>query len=279
MPRINVENKWWFDSRRSKLGIKLGSMDMADGVALRFWRLAIDHAMSGSIPAEVFDTQEYAKEMIEVGLAERRDDAVYIRGSDDCFEWYVTGINQRSEAGKRRANTAKRDSKGRLLPRQECNENIQRPSSDYPAVTSGHQPSSSSSSSKNNTNTYAQTTFAQSPEDLLKQSGNTTKGVLKGSSRFDLESLYQGYPRKVGKGKGISKLRSMLTKQEDYDSVGIAIRNYASYCKTHGIEPRFIKHFSTFVNEWRDWLDPDPSVMTPKITKGLPTTLRKVEFV
>ena len=72
-------------------------------------------------------------------------------------------------------------------------------------------------------------------------------------SKFDLEALYQKYPRKIGKKKGLEKLSKEINTQEDYDKINIAINNYISYTQNDNL--KFIKHFSTFVSDWKDWLD------------------------
>lgn len=69
-----------------------------------------------------------------------------------------------------------------------------------------------------------------------------------------LESLYFSlYPRKIGKTKGISKLLSSMKSDEDLALLEKSIKNYAEHVA--GKSPEYIKHFSTFASEWRDWVD------------------------
>ncbi len=86
--------------------------------------------------------------------------------------------------------------------------------------------------------------------------GISTKGV-KGEDDINsqLENLYNLYPRRLGKKKGLAKLRVILNKDGAFEQVQFAIKNYVAYCQRLKLEDKFIKHFDTFVNSWEDWLD------------------------
>lgn len=73
--------------------------------------------------------------------------------------------------------------------------------------------------------------------------------------KFDIELLYQRYPRKLGKKAGLARLAREIVSQADYDALTAAIDNYAALCQKEGTEEKFIKHFSTFSNCWRDYVD------------------------
>lgn len=73
---------------------------------------------------------------------------------------------------------------------------------------------------------------------------------------FDFESLYQKYPRKIGKQDGLKRCRAQIKSEEDYRLLSTAIDHYRNYIRTQGFEEKFIKHFSSFMSSWRDWLDP-----------------------
>jgi hypothetical protein len=76
-------------------------------------------------------------------------------------------------------------------------------------------------------------------------------------SDFDFEGLYLKYPRKEGKSEGLRKLAREIQTRDDFEALGQAIVRYRDHVVKAGTEPKFIKHFSTFVNHWRDWLDPE----------------------
>lgn len=92
-------------------------------------------------------------------------------------------------------------------------------------------------------------------------------------NNFDFEGIYEGYPRKVGKQKGILSCRSQIKTKEDFDLLARAVSRYREHLKREGTAPKYIKHFSTFMASWRDWLDPDAGVAesfenVPKKTGG-----------
>lgn len=72
---------------------------------------------------------------------------------------------------------------------------------------------------------------------------------------FDLEVIYTNYPRKLGKTRGLAKLKTAIKTQADYDDLTLAVANYSKAIQ--GTETRFVKHFSTWVTEWRDWVKPE----------------------
>lgn len=74
---------------------------------------------------------------------------------------------------------------------------------------------------------------------------------------FDFEALYQKYPRKEGKSAGIKTCKAQVKTEDEYELLSRAISRYAEHCASNVREVRFIKIFSTFMNQWRDWLDPE----------------------
>jgi hypothetical protein len=73
--------------------------------------------------------------------------------------------------------------------------------------------------------------------------------------KFDFESVYRDYPRKLGKSPGLKKCRTHVKTEADYESLKYAIERYKQHCASNHVEAKFIMHFSTFMNQWRDWLD------------------------
>lgn len=76
-------------------------------------------------------------------------------------------------------------------------------------------------------------------------------------SDLDFDSAYFLYPLKKGKQKGLIKLKKEITTVEDLELFKKAIEQYSADLKKNKTESKYIKHFSTFANEWRDWLEPD----------------------
>lgn len=96
-----------------------------------------------------------------------------------------------------------------------------------------------------------------SPHDSLVQ-GPKGRPPHKGRAAppaFDFEALYQLYPRKEGKTRGLTKCKKEIKTQEDYDNLRKAILTYNKI--NHGKDKDYIKHFSSFMGVWRDYLDPN----------------------
>jgi len=70
---------------------------------------------------------------------------------------------------------------------------------------------------------------------------------------FDLESLYQAYPKKEGKKKGIEKFKSIINTQDKFEQVKKAIYNYSSLVIEK--DSQYIKQFSSFSSVWEDYLE------------------------
>jgi len=80
----------------------------------------------------------------------------------------------------------------------------------------------------------------------------------------DIEKIYaELYPLKKGKQKGVAKLAKELKTDQDIENFKQAVTRYSASIK----DPNYIKHFSTFANEWTDWLDKDAgkATITPKV--------------
>lgn len=109
-------------------------------------------------------------------------------------------------------------------------------------------------------NTYAQ---ISKTEDQTKQVAQ--KQVLSDSV---IESIYKEYPRKVGKAKGLAKLKSQLKTQTDLELCVRALAKFKKYHIDKGTLGEYIPHFSTWVSSWKDWLDEDVGAIDPRIKTG-----------
>jgi hypothetical protein len=76
-------------------------------------------------------------------------------------------------------------------------------------------------------------------------------------SKFDLEKIYNAYPKKVGKAVGIKKLTEQVKTEDDFLKALSGAENYAEYHKRSETDPQYIKLFSTWCNQecWEDVLD------------------------
>lgn len=76
---------------------------------------------------------------------------------------------------------------------------------------------------------------------------------------FDFESAYNLYPLKKGKTPGLKKLSRDIKTEADFENLQKAVFNYSEEIRLNNTPPQFIKHFSTFANQWLDWVDFIPS--------------------
>jgi len=227
MPRINIEDELWHDARFKAFSRKVGSEVMAIGSLIVAWRAAQSYFKVNKIgiPVDQFKLLENWEMMLECRMAEDRGEFIYFNGSAKAFNWLLG----KSDFGKLGGIESARVKRGFV-------EIIDKKVKQTQADSSRLQPSSSSSSSSSNSNTKKKTIVAFAP---------------------DFESLYQSYPLKKGKMRGLKQCGIQITTREDFDSLSKAILNYREDCRKNKTEPKYIKHFSTFLNEWRDWTDPD----------------------
>lgn len=72
---------------------------------------------------------------------------------------------------------------------------------------------------------------------------------------LDFEQLYEQYPRKRGKLMGMRKLKSEIKTAEDLALFSKAMNNYIMECLKDKTEIKYVKHWATFCNNWRDYLE------------------------
>lgn len=230
MARLNVEEKIWADQRFLDLCLLLKSRALAIGSLVCAWRVSQQLYKQNVLTISIEDWKKnrLPDELIQVGLAELQDGGVYVCGTKEYFSW-INSFKERGKLGgiasssKRLANAKLMHSKSTLKLKQ-----IQ------PSLLS----SPSSLLSSQNTNTIAQQ-------------------VERDSQSFDFEIVYQRYPKKVGKQRGLSIAKKQIRSLADFESLQLAIENYKKYLEEQKTEPQFIKHFSTFMGSWRDWLSPE----------------------
>ncbi len=65
---------------------------------------------------------------------------------------------------------------------------------------------------------------------------------------FDFEAVYrEHYPRKEGKEKGLEQCRRQIRTQADFEAFTAAVKAYAAKVAREGTEPKYVKHFSSFM--------------------------------
>lgn len=87
-----------------------------------------------------------------------------------------------------------------------------------------------------------------------------SKGIsnnINNNITLNFEEIYNAYPRKVGKAKGHDVFKREIKTLADFENLRLAVEKYTRHVTKEKTEAKYIKHFSTFMNSWRDWLDPD----------------------
>lgn len=74
-------------------------------------------------------------------------------------------------------------------------------------------------------------------------------------SEKDLEEFYSHYPRKQGKTPGMRTARAQIKTHDDLERLRQALVHYKLYLKAQGVAKEYVMHFSTFMTQWKDWLD------------------------
>lgn len=87
MARINVEDSLFTDARYEILAEKYGRY-AATGMIVHAWKMAQKYFLSEQklIPVELWELSKL-QPIEECGLAEKRPDGIYVKGSHDQFEW------------------------------------------------------------------------------------------------------------------------------------------------------------------------------------------------
>lgn len=75
-------------------------------------------------------------------------------------------------------------------------------------------------------------------------------------NKFDLDELFNTYPRVQKKTLSLDMLSALVSDQLIYDELKTAIKRYSDDCQNKGTEAAHILTFPNFLAEWRDWLDP-----------------------
>ena len=243
--RINVESEWFSDPRRTRLADIVGNFYLADGLAINAWVLAFHFWKKRElIPHHAWSGSGLPESLFECGLAENRPEGIYVRGCSSHFEWYHKKCDalkkNASKAGKKSAQM-RREKYGTAQPNAknpEPNPNGSRTDGERTPNASNASSSSSSSSSSSKKNNI----YRSSDDDPFE---------------INLEKVYDAYPLKKGKSKGMDKLRKQIKTKSDLQKLEKAVENYKRSVEKDrrlGFKELNYKHFSTFVGEWMDWV-------------------------
>lgn len=76
----------------------------------------------------------------------------------------------------------------------------------------------------------------------------------------DFAIFWSSYPRKIGKSKAKKIFERAVKEGAKTEDIVFARDAYRKYLTDNKIEPQFILHASTFMNQWADWLASDAGV-------------------
>lgn len=68
------------------------------------------------------------------------------------------------------------------------------------------------------------------------------------------EAMYQDYPKKKGKKRGMTRLKTICKSEHIQNNVWNAIWNYSRYCDETLKPFQYQKQFDSFLGEWEDWV-------------------------
>ena len=245
MARLNIEDSIYKDIRFIELIVKMGSVDAALGILVRSWALAQKWYLkgSGNIPIDEWNKQKLNDAILTVGLASIVDEKwVHVAGKEEQFKW----LKQCSDAGKRSALSKSTTVVGSLS-------NLEGSSTSY-------------SSSYSNKELYNTPEAKPKKPRSAKADAWTKLPLLVGLC----ELVKQHYPRQEGRTAGLNKLVGQINTDADLELITQAIINYSNKQKAMNTEEKFIKHFSSFVTVWKDWVDlsHDKPTMTKVYEQG-----------
>lgn len=225
---------------------------MADGAAVRFWRMGQDYWKENrqAIPKHCFDLLGCAAALLESGLAIVEGDFVHVRGASKAYEWLEKRKAAGAKGGRKSAQRS-RDLAGKLQakPKHEpsktqANMEQNQPSYSYSSSSSF---SSSPSSSNSNSNSYSK---------------NNNAGIrIEYPEQFD--QLWALYERKGDKKASFEEFKKQKLNEQEVEQLKVAIKNYQEEKPEHVYRKDFERYLKT---DWRENLTtrPKQEVKTPK---------------
>lgn len=171
MARINIEDSLFTDVRFQKVCEKIGKTQ-----AIGFWVLIAQQAQkywgAGKlpIPNDILGFLEIPKEFFDFGMLKKDDENGYfLRGSEDCFDWYLSKRENGKRGGRPKNNNLHKPN----LTENEPSKKLLEPSYSYSCSISYSNSCSKEESSKlnNSVNNFPEKVFSGA-EDLRGSSSS-----------------------------------------------------------------------------------------------------------
>lgn len=227
---VRIDASAFTDPRFKILGSLIGSDRFrAIGCMAMVWSHCTEHqarTLSAEVIDALTDVEGFSESMVRAGLGERIEDGIRICGTKGRIEWLATKRKNARKGGE--ANRAKWGSK-------------REPKGDPKGSRTGaeREPIGSTTGEPNGSPLTLALTLVPEEEKTI--------------ARFDFERLYESYPRKEGKKKGLEKAKAMVKTAAEYERLRLAIEAYAAKVRRERIEEKFVKHFATFMSCWEDY--------------------------
>lgn len=249
MARINIDDSIFSDPRFLCACDEIGRF-AAMGEFVYIIKLAQKYWVDGEqgIPKNIYALSKFSDCFISVGLVKDMGDAFYLAGSKEYFSW-ISAKKENGKKGGRPKSTEPNNSeiakatdnlKKAKVILAKANESYENPLTLPLTLTPD-----------NNINTSAEADRVE----------------------FDFEKIYENYPCKEGKAKGIAKLKSTIKSQKKFDDFRKSAWNYMKSVESR--DKKYIKHFDTFVNCWTDYVDLAPEPDKKQATTSLKSRLLK----
>ena len=83
---------------------------------------------------------------------------------------------------------------------------------------------------------------------------DTIQKIIKHTA-FDFDAVWNKYPRRIGKKEALRHFNASVKTEEDYKNIQKALENYLHSDQVTKGEIQYIKHGSTWFNNWQDYID------------------------
>lgn len=276
MARVNLEQRLFAEGRLHHLASLIGSTTHeAIGILAYLWHDSQELGKNAATAREIViwcrwkeveldryyansENELKAEQLIsalkESGYIENIDETLYaIRGNEkqiQSLDHYRGEEHKRvsSLGGRARAQNATRDSHGHFKSSRENGASQpvgEETPNEIPAIQPNDQPGVAS----------------ENPAVTSRNSIQSNSIQIK-NPEFDFDSLYQLYPKKVGKQDGLRECGKQIKTPDDFAELKAAVERYREYVTRTPVNGEFIpapKDFSTFMRHgrWRDCLEPD----------------------
>lgn len=253
--RVNLDTEAYEDPRFARLGLALGApQEFAHDVGLsrmtRVWAYCTKrgaHCLEDWEVVGFIGRQDAMTLLVDARLAAPDPGGgYYIAGTRGRIEWYSTAI----------AN-GRRGGRPRNQPVVSSSDPDPNHLDNHPVTHPGNHPG-------NHPQEKEKEDLGSSPDLVLVATSRARSvGPTQAQRTEWATAVYRAYPRKEGKAGGLKRLAAQLASPEVAASALRAAENYASHCLAEGRELAFVKHFSTWVSEWRDWVKPEATPAIP----------------